>query len=139
MSQLYKPNSVAHVKYRTRLRDISQDTDQDQRKRIAELEKDVISYSDMQCISLVCSAPPRTDVCFSADFESALIKLSNAEVQIDDLKIQLDDALGAEEMLVQLTERNLELGEVRRIVLQCGIILDADCRKSRRCALPSRI
>jgi hypothetical protein len=47
-----------------------------------------------------------------ADYESALIKLSNAEVQIEDLKIQLDDALGAEEMLVQLTERNLELGEV---------------------------
>jgi dynactin 1 len=41
-----------------------------------------------------------------------MIKLSNAEVQIDDLKLQLDDALGAEEMLVQLTERNLMLGEV---------------------------
>jgi hypothetical protein len=52
-----------------------------------------------------------TNVC-SADYESALIKLSNAEVQIEDLKMQLDDALGAEEMLVQLTERNLELGEV---------------------------
>ncbi len=48
----------------------------------------------------------------TADYESALIKLSNAEVQIEDLKGQLDDALGAEEMLVQLTERNLELGEV---------------------------
>jgi dynactin 1 len=33
-------------------------------------------------------------------------------VQIEDLKVQLDDALGAEEMLVQLTERNLMLGEV---------------------------
>ena len=41
-----------------------------------------------------------------------MIKLSNAEVQIEDLKVQLDDALGAEEMLVQLTERNLMLGEV---------------------------
>ena len=38
-------------------------------------------------------------------------KLSNAEIQIEDLKLQLDDALGAEEMLVQLTERNLHLGE----------------------------
>jgi dynactin 1 len=44
-------------------------------------------------------------------YETALIKLSNAETQIDDLKSQLDDALGAEEMLVQLTERNLMLGE----------------------------
>lgn len=44
-------------------------------------------------------------------YETTLIKLSNAETQIDDLKAQLDDALGAEEMLVQLTERNLMLGE----------------------------
>jgi len=44
-----------------------------------------------------------------------LIKLSNAETQIEDLKMQLDDALGAEEMLVQLTERNLMLGEVSQV------------------------
>ena len=44
-----------------------------------------------------------------------MIKLSNAETQIEDLKLQLDDALGAEEMLVQLTERNLMLGEVSQV------------------------
>ena len=44
-----------------------------------------------------------------------MIKLSNAETQIEDLKLQLDDALGAEEMLVQLTERNLMLGEVGQV------------------------
>jgi hypothetical protein len=44
--------------------------------------------------------------------ESVLIMLQNAEQQVEDLKIQLDDALGAEEMLVQLTERNLMLSEV---------------------------
>ena len=49
---------------------------------------------------------------FPAQYESTLIKLSNAEVQIEDLKVQLDDALGAEDLLVQLTERNLMLGEV---------------------------
>lgn len=38
--------------------------------------------------------------------------LQNAEQQVEDLKMQLDDALGAEEMLVQLTERNLMLSEV---------------------------
>lgn len=37
----------------------------------------------------------------------------NADAQIEDLKVQLDDALGAEEMLVQLTDRNLMLSEVR--------------------------
>ena len=39
--------------------------------------------------------------------------LTNAETQVEDLKLQLDDALGAEEMLVQLTERNLMLSEVK--------------------------
>ncbi|KAF8273848.1 dynactin [Lactarius quietus] len=77
-----------------RLRDLSHDTEQEQRKRIAEMEKDVMSVDDL-----------------STQLESTLIKLTNADTQIEDLKIQLDDALGAEEMVVQLTERNLMLGE----------------------------
>ncbi|KAI0271447.1 dynein associated protein-domain-containing protein [Gloeopeniophorella convolvens] len=77
-----------------RLRDLSQETEQDQRRRIAEMEKDVMSVEDL-----------------TTQLESALIRLSNADTQIEDLKIQLDDALGAEEMVVQLTERNLMLGE----------------------------
>lgn len=77
-----------------RLRDITQETDQEQKRRIAEMEKDVAEFEELQ-----------------SQYESTLIKLANAEVQIDDLKAQLDDALGAEEMLVQLTERNLMLGE----------------------------
>ena len=52
----------------------------------------------------------------TAQYDSSLIKLSNAETQIEDLKLQLDDALGAEEMLVQLTERNLMLSEVCKIL-----------------------
>ncbi|THU86256.1 dynactin [Dendrothele bispora CBS 962.96] len=77
-----------------RLRDMTQENDQEQRRRIAEMEKDINGLDDLQ-----------------ARYEEASIKLSNAEVQIEDLKLQLDDALGAEEMLVQLTERNLMLGE----------------------------
>ncbi|GLB43572.1 putative dynein associated protein [Lyophyllum shimeji] len=77
-----------------KLRDITQETEQEQRRRIAEMEKDIVGVDDLQ-----------------SQYESTLIKLSNAEVQIEDLKLQLDDALGAEEMLVQLTERNLMLGE----------------------------
>ncbi|KAG6885817.1 hypothetical protein C0993_009209 [Termitomyces sp. T159_Od127] len=77
-----------------KLRDMTQETEQDQRRRIAEMEKDITGLDDLQ-----------------SQFESTLVKLSNAEVQIEDLKLQLDDALGAEEMLVQLTERNLVLGE----------------------------
>lgn len=52
-----------------------------------------------------------------AQYDSTLGKLSNAETQIEELKAQLDDALGAEEMLEQLTERNLVLGEVSIITL----------------------
>ncbi|KAN0135638.1 Dynein associated domain containing protein [Lactarius tabidus] len=77
-----------------RLRDLSHETEQEQRKRISEMEKDVMSVDDL-----------------STQLESTLIKLANADTQIEDLKLQLDDALGAEEMLVQLTERNLMLGE----------------------------
>ncbi|KAH9982314.1 dynein associated protein-domain-containing protein [Lactifluus volemus] len=77
-----------------RLRDLSQETEQEQRRRITEMEKDVMSVEDL-----------------SAQLESTLIKLANADTQIEDLKIQLDNALGAEEMVFQLTERNLMLGE----------------------------
>ena len=49
---------------------------------------------------------------FVDSHESVLIMLQNAEQQVEDLKMQLDDALGAEEILVQLTERNLMLSEV---------------------------
>jgi hypothetical protein len=58
-----------------------------------------------------------------------LIKLSNAEIQIEDLKAQLDDALGAEEMLVQLTERNLMLGEVYLLHLIPAAMLTVCDRK----------
>ncbi|RDX50532.1 dynactin [Lentinus brumalis] len=77
-----------------RLRDITQETEQEHRRRISEMEKDLTGLDGLQ-----------------AEHESALIKLQNAEVQIEDLKAQLDDALGAEDLLVQLTERNLMLGE----------------------------
>ena len=57
-----------------------------------------------------------------AQLESALIKLVNADTQIEDLKLQLDDALGAEDLVVQLTERTLMLGEVTT-VLRANILL----------------
>ncbi|KAH9996492.1 dynein associated protein-domain-containing protein [Russula vinacea] len=77
-----------------RLRDVSHETEQEQRRRIAGMEKDVMTVEDL-----------------SAQLESTLIKLANADTQIEDLKLQLDDALGAEELVVQLTERTLMLGE----------------------------
>lgn len=38
-----------------------------------------------------------------------------AENQIEDLKIRLDDVIGAEDLVVQLTEKNLNLNEVSYI------------------------
>jgi hypothetical protein len=58
-------------------------------------------------------------------------------MQVEDLKQQLDDALEAEEMLVKLTARNLELGEVSWlrassiIRLRMTMILSV-ARKSKR-------
>lgn len=75
----------------------------------------------------------------TAQYESTLIKLSNAETQIEDLKLQLDDALGAEEMLVQLTERNLMLSEVCKTLFDVRPHLSGKCRKSRKCGLQLRI
>jgi hypothetical protein len=74
----------------------------------------------------------------TAQYDSTLIKLSNAETQIEDLKLQLDDALGAEEMLVQLTERNLMLSEVCRFHFDVESDLNSLCRKSRKCGLRLR-
>jgi dynactin 1 len=54
----------------------------------------------------------------AAEFDATLQRLANADVQIDSLKQQLDDAMGAEDMLVQLTERNLLLGEASCVVYQ---------------------
>ena len=70
----------------------------------------------------------------SAQYEEVLGKLANAEVQVEDLKLQLDDALGAEEMLVQLTERNLELGEVHLHRFFTPSDPHRSRRKLRKCA-----
>ncbi|ESK85145.1 dynactin [Moniliophthora roreri MCA 2997] len=77
-----------------RLRDLSQETDLTQRHRIAEMERDISTLETLQ-----------------AEYQTLQVKLTNAETQVEDLKLQLDDALGAEDLLVQLTERNLQLGE----------------------------
>jgi dynactin 1 len=65
-----------------------------------------VHFSLSRCRTMF-PTPPLLD-----SHESVLIMLQNAEQQVEDLKIQLDDALGAEEILVQLTERNLMLSEV---------------------------
>ncbi|KAJ8507158.1 hypothetical protein ONZ45_g10447 [Pleurotus djamor] len=77
-----------------KLRDISQENEREHRRRIAELEKDVDGFDEIQ-----------------TQYESTLGQLTNAEILIDELKAQLDAAAGADELLVQLTDRNDMLSE----------------------------
>src|SRR5690348_3335473 len=72
------------------------------------LTKSKVSTNSFSRCSIVS---PRNTV----QYDETLIKLANAETEIEGLKLQLDDALHAEDLLVKLTERNLELGEVRNI------------------------
>jgi dynactin 1 len=53
----------------------------------------------------------KLDFCGAGEFDNNAVALERAEAQIEDLKAQLDDALGAEDLLEQLTERNLSLSE----------------------------
>ena len=50
---------------------------------------------------------------FAASFDATVEQLEQAESMVENLKLQLDDAMGAEDMLEHLTERNLTLSEVR--------------------------
>ncbi|KAL8277717.1 hypothetical protein RQP46_009839 [Phenoliferia psychrophenolica] len=77
-----------------RLRDLTHEAEEENKHRIADLEKELDLTGDLQVI-----------------FDNKLVELERAEGQIEDLKQQLDDALGAEDMLEQLTERNLNLSE----------------------------
>lgn len=45
-------------------------------------------------------------------YDTAVARLEYTDSQVEELKEQLDDALGAEDMLEQLTERNLTLNDV---------------------------
>ncbi|WVR06294.1 hypothetical protein IAU60_003324 [Kwoniella sp. DSM 27419] len=77
-----------------RLRDMSSETERDHKAKLAELEKQLNTQEDLL-----------------GKLAMAEAKLRNAEAQVEDLKQQLDDALGAEDMLEQLTNRNLQMGE----------------------------
>jgi hypothetical protein len=63
-----------------------------------------VSIYGLTRISLLTEIP--------ADYEATLHKLANADGQIESLKEQLDAALGAEDILERLTERNLTMQEV---------------------------
>ncbi|KAF3921339.1 hypothetical protein ABW20_dc0100013 [Dactylellina cionopaga] len=77
-----------------RLRDVTMQQEADLRDSIKSLEEDNNEL-----------------VQFKENFEGTREKLSQAEIVIEDLRSQLDNALGAEEMLEELTEKNLSYSE----------------------------
>ncbi|RDA85336.1 hypothetical protein CP532_1246, partial [Ophiocordyceps camponoti-leonardi (nom. inval.)] len=77
-----------------RLRDMSQAQEEELRAQIAGLEDDLDGFN-------------------AAKEEHAAVKekLAQSEAAVDDLRQQLDNALGAEDMLEDLTERNMAMSE----------------------------
>ena len=77
-----------------RLRDMTTETEKENKRRISDLEKELDVTGDIQ-----------------AAFDATSAELESKEVIIESLKLQLDDLMGTEDMLERLTERNIELSE----------------------------
>ena len=77
-----------------RLRDITQQKEGDLQDQVAELEKDLQALGNVK-----------------EDLLQAKDKLVQSDSTIDVLRQQLDTALGAEEMIEELTEKNFSLNE----------------------------
>lgn len=56
---------------------------------------------------------------YTASFDAVAERADLAEAQVEEMKQQLDDAIGSEDMLIQLTDRNLSLSEVLWPPLRC--------------------
>ncbi|KAG4442163.1 hypothetical protein IFR05_002376 [Cadophora sp. M221] len=77
-----------------RLRDMTQQTEAELRDEIKSLEEDVRELGSVK-----------------EHYEVAREKLASSEAAIEDLRQQLDNALGAEDMIEELTERNMSMNE----------------------------
>jgi dynactin 1 len=77
-----------------RLRDMTQQTESELRDEIKSLEVDV-----------------RELVSVKEHYDAAKEKLAQSEALVEDLRQQLDNALGAEDMIEELTERNMSMNE----------------------------
>ncbi|KAL8724428.1 MAG: hypothetical protein Q9181_006823 [Wetmoreana brouardii] len=77
-----------------RLRDVTQEQEADLREQIAELERDLHDYRGAKEQQMQTEAA-----------------LTESESTIEELRQQLETALGAEDMIEELTEKNLALNE----------------------------
>ena len=77
-----------------RLRDITQQQEADLRNQVAELQKDLQDFSSVY-----------------EECQQTRESLTQSEAIIEDLRQQLDTALGAEEMIEELTDKNIALSQ----------------------------
>ncbi|RDW75735.1 hypothetical protein BP5796_06556 [Coleophoma crateriformis] len=77
-----------------RLRDMTQQTEAELRDDIKSLEEDTRELATVK-----------------EHYETVKEKLAQSEAGIEDLRQQLDNALGAEDMIEELTERNMSMSE----------------------------
>lgn len=77
-----------------RLRDMTQHQEADLKQQVAELEKEVQELENVK-----------------ANYVQTQEKLKQSDSAVEDLRQQLDSALGAEEMIEELTEKNFSLTE----------------------------
>ena len=77
-----------------RLRDVAQQQEESLKAQVKELEKDVKELNDLK-----------------AQYQNTKQQLLLSESAVEELRQQLDTTLGAEEMIEELTEKNLGLSE----------------------------
>lgn len=77
-----------------RLRDMTQQTESELREQIKSLEDDVREFGSIK-----------------EHYDVTKEKLGQSEAVVEDLRQQLDNALGAEDMIEELTERNMSMNE----------------------------
>ncbi len=77
-----------------RLRDVTQEQEAEMKNHIKSLETDVQEFSRLK-----------------QDYDETKVSLLQAEADAEDLRQQLDAAMGAEEIIEELTEKNLTLNE----------------------------
>ena len=77
-----------------RLRDVTQEQEADLKEQILELEQDVQEYNKIK-----------------EEYSQTKEKLLYSDATVEELRQQLDTALGAEEMIEELTEKNMALSE----------------------------
>jgi len=77
-----------------KLRDMSQEQEEELRHQIKSLEEDLNELSGVK-----------------EHYETTKAKLAQSEATVEDLRQQLDNALGAEDMIEELTERNMSMSE----------------------------